>query len=491
VIAKLLAAALLAATIAGAQIRVLPQPSKSPLITLRIVFTAGAALDPADRPGVANLAAAMLAQGGSRELAYKQILDAMFPMAASVSYQVDKEMTTFSTATHLDNLEPFYKIFRAMLLDPGWRQEDFERLRDDAVNFLRVSLRGSNDEELGKEVLYHSIFAGHPYGRHNAGNVSALERITLSDLREFYRQHYRQPNLMIAIAGDFPPEFLARLKQDFRKLPEDRHLTGRLPAPKALAGRKVTIIEKDTRSVAFSLGFPIAVRRGHPDYAALLVASSYLGQHRSSGGRLFERMRELRGLNYGDYAYIEHFPRGMFQLEPDPNLARQHQIFQLWIRPVEPPNSHFALRLALYELDRLIRDGIPPADFERTREFLSKYVNVLTKNKTAELGYRLDSLFYDIPDYRTYLTRALEGLTPERVHHAIRWRLKPENLWIVAVAKDAQDLRKKLAADSPSPVTYVSAKAKEILEEDKLVQSWKLNLRAEDIEIVPVEKIFE
>src|SRR6202040_2096714 len=98
---------------------------------------------------------------------------------------------------------------------------------------------------------------------------------------------------------------------------------------------------KDTRSVAFSLGFPIGLTRTHPDYAAMLLVSSYLGQHRMSSGVLYQRMRELRGLNYGDYAYIEYFPRGMFLSEPQPNLARHTQIFQVWIRPVEPPTAKF------------------------------------------------------------------------------------------------------------------------------------------------------
>jgi len=96
------------------------------------------------------------------------------------------------------------------------------------------------------------------------------------------------------------------------------------------------LVEKNTRSVAISLGAPLDVKRGDPDFAALLVAQSYFGQHRASGGRLFDRMREVRGLNYGDYFYIEYFPRGMFRFDPEPNLARDQQIFQIWIRPVPP-----------------------------------------------------------------------------------------------------------------------------------------------------------
>lgn len=477
--------------VAQAQPRMVTLPGRSPLVHFRLVFLTGAASDPAGKEGVAALTAAMLAQGGSRSMSYQEILDAFFPMAARVSAQVDKEMTTFSATTHVDNLEAFYSIFRAMLLEPGWRPEDFQRLRDDAINFLRVSLRGNNDEELAKEALYNEIYAGHPYGHHNLGKVSSIEKLTLDDLRAFYAGHLRQGNLVIGLAGGYPADFPERVRRDFSRLPAPAPAALALPEPRPVRGLRVTLIEKETRSVAYSIGFPIAVRRGHPDYPALLVAQSYFGQHRMSGGRLYERMRQLRGLNYGDYAYIEYFPRGMFQFEPDPNLARRQQIFQIWIRPVEPPAAHFALRLALYELDRLVRQGLSEEEFQRTRSFLAKYVNLLTRTKQAELGYAIDSLFYRIPDYNTYLKSSLARLTCEDVNRAVRKHLRTTDLYIVAVARNCEDLRRRLLANEPSPMTYNSPKPKEILDEDKIVERWPLDLKPENVRIVPVNQIFE
>ena len=130
-----------------------------------------------------------------------------------------------------------------------------------------------------------------------------------------------------------------------------------------------------------------------------MVATAFLGQHRMSGGLLYDEMREKRGLNYGDYAYAEYFPQGMYLMEPNPNLARHSQIYQLWIRPVEPATAKFALRLALYELEKLRKDGITEEEFQRTRDFLSKYVNVLTRTKRAELGYAIDSIWYGMGNY--------------------------------------------------------------------------------------------
>ncbi|MBI4907646.1 MAG: insulinase family protein [Acidobacteria bacterium] len=467
------------------------QPGKSPLVTIRLTFRTGAAHEPAGKEGVASLMAAMLTEGGTRKLSYQQVIDAMFPMATEVDSQVDHEMITFSGETHIDNLEKYYALLRDMLLDPGWREEDLRRLKDDAINFLQVSLRGNNDEELGKEILYNWIYEGHPYGRHPAGRVSAIRALTIADLKQFYRAQLTQANLTIAIAGGYPKDFPGRVIADLDKLPKGEPSALRLPDPKPIRGRQLLMVEKKTRSVAMSMGFPIPVRRGHPDYLALLVAQSWLGQHRNSGVRLFDRIRAVRGLNYGDYAYIEYFPRGMFQFEPDPNLARRHQIFQVWIRPVEPATAHFTLRLAIYELERLHRTGLSEDDFDRTRSFLSKYVNLLTRTKRAELGYAVDSAFYGISEYNSYIKEGLKTLTRDQVNAAIRKHLSPDNMKIVLIGENCEALRADIVAGKPSPITYNSPKLDDVVAEDKIVADFPIKIPSSAAKVEPVERFFE
>ena len=484
---KPLAALLLAAT-AWAQIRVVQFPAKSPLVTFRIVFTIGSASDPPEKPGLAALTATLLAEGGTKDLTYQQIEEAMFPIAGSMSVQVDKEMTTFSGVIHADNLAVYYKLLRSRLLAPGFREDDFKRVQADLIDGIRSGLR-NNDEELGKVVLHDSLFQGTPYGHYTYGTVDSLQKLTLEDVKSFYRSQYSQTNLFLGIAGGFTPKFLDQMKTDFRALPAGAGFRPREKMAPPLKGVRTIIVEKETRSVAVSIGFPILTTRNMLDYPALLVANSYFGQHRMSYGLLYQEMREARGLNYGDYSYIEAFPDAGFRMEPPPNLARHQQIFQMWIRPVEPPNAVFAIRMAMYELDKLYNNGIPEDGFERARDFVSRNVNFLTRTRNAEVGYGIDSFWYTIQPYADYVRNALLKLTRNDVNAAIRRNLHPNRALIVAVANHAENLKKQLASGDPSPITYNSPKREAVIQEDEVVAKWPLRLKAEDVQIVPAASV--
>jgi zinc protease len=468
----------------------LPMPNASPLVTFRILVKTGSASDPAGKGGVAALTAAMLSDGGSREKTYEQIVEALFPMASSISSQVDKEMTVFEGTTHQENLEAYYAILRSLLLDPGWREDDFRRIKDETMNFLRLQLRSNNEEELGKEFLYLQIYKDHPYGHHNAGTLASLQALTLDDLKAFYKANYQRGNVVIGLVGGFSEPFLRRVESDFSKqLPDGAPQPVSLPEPKRASKLRIQIIQKETRATAISLGFPIAVTRSHADWPALKLVESYFGQHRSSKSYLFQQIREIRGMNYGDYAYIEYFPRGMFQFKPDPNLGRRQQIFQVWIRPVEPQNGLFALRIALYELNKLVDKGMSQQDFDSTKTFLAKQVNLLAQTQSEQLGYSLDSRYYGIAPFPTYFKDALAKLTLEDINRVIRQHLRATDLDVVMIAKDAEGLKKAIESGRPSTVQYVTPPPKGVLDEDKLINRYKLDVGS--IEIVPVNTIFE
>ena len=229
------------------------QPGKSPIVNFRIQFLTGSIDDPEGKEGIASLTAAMLANGGTKNLTYDQIVAEFYPMASGFGWQSDKEMTTFSGAAHVDNLPKYYEIISQMLLDPGFRDEDFTRLKDEAINFLKTGLRQGNDEELGKERLYNIIYADHPYEHHSMVTISSLEKLTLEDVKNFYRENYSQANLVVGLSGGYDAKFSNQMLNDFAKLPKGARKLRKIGVPQLADGMKIDIVKRETRATAISM----------------------------------------------------------------------------------------------------------------------------------------------------------------------------------------------------------------------------------------------
>ena len=480
-----------AGTAGSAQPEFLLVPSPLPQLTVKILFKAGSAEDPAGKEGLAALTASMITEAGSQQQPIDEINKAFYPIAGSFSAQVDKEMTTFTASIHKDNWARFAEIALPMLTAPGFREQDFKRLKEAELNRLRQDLRSNNEEELAKERLQTNIFANTPYGHPVLGTVAGIETITLDDVKSFWKQTYARSNAMAGIAGDAPAEVKQRLVQTLNELPEK----DQLPQRDKIVGHRphgleVEIIQKETRATAISFGLPIEVTRSHPDFAALSVARTWFGEHRSSTSHLYHRIREIRGMNYGDYAYIEAFPRGMFQFFPDPNIARRAQIFEVWIRPVVPANAHMAIRIALYELGHLIENGLTAEQFEATREYLMKNVFLLTSTSNQQLGYALDSKWYGIGEFTQTMREKLQKLSLSDVNQAIRKHLSSKDLAFVIITKDANGLKQQLLSDAFSPIKYDGEKPQALLEEDKIIGALPLHLDPQRVRVTSVEDIF-
>lgn len=471
---------------------VLDKTNKSPLVDINILFYTGAAADPAMKKGTAALMASMLTQGGSATKSYQEIKKALYPLAGSFGAQLDKEMMSFSGRVHKDNAAAWYALVSEQLLNPGWREDDFKRLKKELVDSIKAGLKASNDEELGKEVLYSELYKGHSYESYNYGDLSDIESITLDDLKAFYKSQLTQAKLHLGMTGAVPSEVKQALMDDLATLPKGSEKRLNIKDAPVLKGHHATIVQKNAQSTAVSFGFPIDTIRSDKDWAALWLVRSYFGEHRSSNSYLYQKIRQDRGMNYGDYAYIEYFPRGMFQTKPDANLGRSSQIFQVWLRPLRSNNdAHFATRAALFELDKLIANGMSDKDFEATRNFLINYVPQLVSSQDKQLGYALDSEFYNTEDFVNLVRKQLKSLSVEDVNRVIKENLQTDDIQYVFISGDAKDMKKRLTNETRSVLKYNSEKPADLLADDKIIQDYKLTIPSKDIEIIDVKDVFK
>ena len=289
-------------------------------------------------------------------------------------------------------------------------------------------------------------------------------------------------NAVLALGGGYDDALLERFEATLAELPTGTPPVGPTIEPQAIKGRQVLFVDKEGADASISFGFPIDVKRGERDFYALWIANSWLGEHRNSSSHLYSVIRETRGMNYGDYSYIEAFPFGGFRQMPPANVARNHQIFQVWIRTLPNDQALFALRAALRELQDLIDNGMTEEEFELTRSFLSKYYLHFAETTQSRLGYRVDDAFYGIEGdgHLAQFREMMASITREEVNAALAKYLQYDNMVIAMVTGQAEELAAAMAADAPSPMSYPTPKSDEVLEEDKVIESWPLIITDSD-----------
>lgn len=473
---------------------------KSPYVALNIWIRCGSQNDPRGKEGLAAITASFLTESATKKNSYEEILNKLYPMAARYESNVDKEMTNFTGRIHKDQLEPYYGLFRDAIIEPAFRQEDFERIKKQVMNYLKQTRRFSNDEELSKELLFREIYRSTPYEHPEEGYVHSVDSITLDDVKDFYSKYYARNNITVAIGGGCPEGFPERVRADFDILPIRPVKALPQPNTKPIEGIHILLVEKSTNSSPVSFGFPVSLLRSDKDFPAMMLFNSSMGEHRNSFGRLYQVIRETRGINYGDYTYIEAYPRGYSTQLPPTNVSRRSQIFEGWLRPIAataPGSLHdrtlFTIRAALRELTHIAETGMDAETFGSARLFLKNYTVNYGSTLGRRLAYRVDDAFYGIsdPGFLASLKSELEALTLDRVNSSIRKYMQTKNMWIVVITKDAEGFKRKLLSAAPTGITYAGPQSKEVLEEDKAIAAFPIPVQEQNIQIVHIEDVFE
>ena len=472
---------------------------KSNKVVIKLMFRNGAISDPEGKEGLTQLLTALITEGGTKDLTKEQINDKVYPWAANYGSSVDKEVSVFTFQVPAVFLTKFYPIIKGLILNPSFAQKDFDRVKSNQQNYVDEVIRTSSDEEFSKKALEDLLFRGTNYQHLIAGSSNSLKDITLDDVKKQYKKYFTKNNLTIGIAGNYTPAFLATLKKDMQLLPA---LQGALPVPgKAQMpdGINVEIIaKKNALGSAIFGGFPMNLTRANDDFAAMMVANSWLGEHRKEYSRLYQKMREQRSMNYGDYTYIEWYENGGANMLPPPGVPRSSNYFSFWIRPVQTAkglkgqypeldtiktgHAHYALRMVLKEMDNLIQNGMSQQDFDLTRDFLRSYIKLYIQSPERQLGYLMDSRFYGRKDYITEMDKLLAKLTVKDVNAAMKkyWQTKNMDIAIVTDQTEAEPLARSLRENAPSPMSYSnnlrSALPASILEEDKIVEQYPMKV---------------
>lgn len=495
----------------GQQLIELKQPNSNKII-IKLMFRNGSVSDPVGKEGLTATTANLITAGGTANMTSKEIREFIYPMAASYSSDVDKEVSIFTFSVHKDFAEKLYPVIRGLMLTPSFTEEDFKRVKSNQQNYVDQVIRSSSDEDYSKMLLEDQLFRGTRYQHMVLGKTSGVSSITLDDVKIHFKNFFTRKNVTIGIAGNYTPAFLARLKTDVGKL---SNFTPR-PSPNVKAntpnGVVVEIISKpDALGSAIFTGAPLAITRSSNDFAALMVANSYLGEHRKSYGKLYDKIRDIRSMNYGNYSYIEWYENGGGNMLPQAGVPRSANYFSMWIRPVQIAeglkkqytelsdinvgHAAFALRLAVREMDMLVKNGMTKKDFEATRQFLRSYNKLYIQTPSSQLGFLLDSKFYGRKDYIKEMDALLAKLTVADVNRALKKYLQTQNMYVTIVTDDSEAaaLKQVLENNTPVEMSYSNlvkeGLPQKVKDEDAEIANYKMNVKS--VTIVDTKETFK
>ncbi len=270
-----------------------------PMVVLSMVLKTGAAVDPQDKQGLANLTAALLTRG-TKSYSAQALAEELDFLGTSLSVDAGNDATTISLTTLTKNLDRSFALLAEVILSPSFSQDEFERIRKEIEGRLH-----SNQEDpgwvAGKAFREH-LYPQHPYGRLISGQTETLARITPDDIKQFHTTYYRPNNAIIAVAGEITQDQIgALLASHFADWKAADLPDFSWPDPPEREARQVNL-NKEVTQANIMIGHS-GIARSHPDYYAVLVMNHILGGG-GFGSRLMDRIREEHGYAYSVGSYF-------------------------------------------------------------------------------------------------------------------------------------------------------------------------------------------
>jgi zinc protease len=271
-----------------------------PLIAMRFGFEGGGSVqDPEGKEGLANFLASMLDEGAG-DLTSRAFQERVEDLAMRMSFDDGRDAFYGSFETLTENRDEAAKLLALAISSPRFDTEAIERMRKSQLASLAYAAR--DPQRVASEQWMAQVFAGHAYGRPTNGTPKSIADITAADLKGFHARVMAKDNLRVVVVGDIDAATLGKLLDTvFGRLPAKATL---VPVPKveAKAAEKLKLIDMAVPQSVVRFGLP-AMGRSDKDFMPTYVLNTILGGSAFTS-RLYQEVREKRGLAYGVYTSL-------------------------------------------------------------------------------------------------------------------------------------------------------------------------------------------
>ncbi len=266
--------------------------STADIIAARCFFAGGERVETSAKSGLTHLAASLMTRG-TEQYSSLEIAEQVESIGASLGTESSSDYFVLSLKTISSDFHDMLLLGSEILRSPSFPNSELDLERRLTIQSIRS--QQERPFTIAYDRLQNLMYGEHPYGFSSLGTEESINAINRDDLINFHQNHLRPDQMVVSIAGRISSEqAIALVGEAFGDwhIPNAPNL---ITTPTPVFQPLLVTHEQDTQQAIVMIGYP-APSVSSPDYAALKIISTYLGNGLSS--RLFVELREKRGLAY-------------------------------------------------------------------------------------------------------------------------------------------------------------------------------------------------
>ena len=384
-----------------------------PILDITVSFKAGSARDNSSNNGIASLTNHLMLMG-SNGINEVDLANKFSDIGAQLDSGFDRDKSSFSLRTLKENQEKAIQLFNLVLHKPNFNKAIMDR---EKKKYLASIRQGETEPAtIGSKAFMKTLYGNHPYGLPMSGTVDSIQKITSSQLKEFYDNFYLSNQAAIVIVGDTDVKTAKDISSKISAgLP--KNLKSSFYAKVEKTEKKNINIPHPSAQAHLYFGTPI-MKRGDPDFFPLYVGNYILG----GGGfvsRLTTEVREKKGLVYSVYSYFMPF------LENGP--------FQVGLQTSKDQIDQ-ALNLVKVTVKDFIDNGPTDSELEAAKSNLIGGFPLRLESNKKIVEYISMMAFYDYPiDYLDTFSDNVNAVTVNQIREAYKKRVNIDDFTTVIV----------------------------------------------------------
>jgi predicted Zn-dependent peptidase len=401
-------------------------------VSIGIWLESGSRNEGNDEAGIGHLIEHLVFKGTKNRTA-KEIAESIDSVGGHVNAFTTKEYTCYYARTLPEFVEPALRLIGDMLLYPRFDPEEFKR--EQMVVAEEIRLYEDTPDDVVHDILAEATWGNHPLGRSVLGTCQSVSSITRDLILSFYKRYCIPTRAVVSGAGSFDSERLVTLCEEiFNDWDSHSGCSGR-PSTKVelgksaeppvirLNGRRI-VHRRNTEQVHFCLGTE-GVPLGNDQIYTFQVLNEILGGGGNS--RLFQRVREERGLAYSVYSYLSSYTdAGLFAIYAG----------------VNPGSFQEVLDIIFEEMESLKEDGVTGKELSNAKTLLKSDLLLgfeSTSARMSRLG-KSSLLLGRVLDIDEVISR-IDAVTLEDVNEVARRVMDPRGLTMSMVGPIEEECR--------------------------------------------------